>query len=509
MDRPGVSRGQLTTAPPIEPAAGSALPGRFAESLYVGLPLTACAAMGLFAERRRVSVLLAVSCAVLLWLALGHHLGARQMLDAVPVWSRFRYSEKLTAPLTLTLSAAAALGIDVIGRRRLPRAATWLLGLVMVGAAAALAVAVLAPEAMEALIDGNGEKRAFVRANLVRGLPHALIGAGAIFAMDRVKAPRLRTAAFALLTCCAPAAAIPTAAHFGVREVREIVPQLRLETTSPAPRLVHPYQQVLKPGAGLDRIDAIALAWRTHLYPASNVAFGVDSLKECGGFKPRRCENLQLTLGGGFLRAARRYAATHVLISPVFDAESEAAAAAAIDGGEFVQREEALGSFEVWAIPHRPWAFFAARATGVGRPEDAHARVEELIRRGADLEVVVEAPSAPATAPGKVLSTARGREEVRIDAEASGPALLVVNDAFWVGWRAWIDGAETPILAADLLVRAVAWPPGRHRLVMRYDPIEIRVGWWISAAGLTAVAALGLVAERERRRRRPLEVGPP
>jgi hypothetical protein len=31
---------------------------------------------------------------VLLWLALGHHLGARQALESVPIWNRFRYSEK-------------------------------------------------------------------------------------------------------------------------------------------------------------------------------------------------------------------------------------------------------------------------------------------------------------------------------------------------------------------------------------------------------------------------------
>jgi hypothetical protein len=115
-------------------------------------------------------------------------------------------------------------------------------------------------------------------------------------------------------------------------------------------------------------------------------------------------------------------------------------------------------------------------------------------------EVAVEAPEAPPTAPGRVLSVARGREAVAIEAEAAGPALLVVNDAWWPGWMAEVDGAPAPILPADGLVRAVPFPAGRHRLVMRYQPPEVGAGLAVSALGLALLVGLGAWEERARRR---------
>jgi uncharacterized membrane protein YfhO len=112
--------------------------------------------------------------------------------------------------------------------------------------------------------------------------------------------------------------------------------------------------------------------------------------------------------------------------------------------------------------------------------------------------VVVEAASPPPTAPGRVLSADRSPEIVRIDAEADGPALLVVNDAYWPGWRAWIDGEEIPILAADLLVRAVRWPAGRHTLVMRYAPAEVRDGLVCTAVGAALLLVLVIRALRRQ-----------
>jgi len=149
-------------------------------------------------------------------------------------------------------------------------------------------------------------------------------------------------------------------------------------------------------------------------------------------------------------------------------------------------------------VPHRPWAFFAARARAADTPARAHEVVEELVARGDDRTVVVEAEAAPDTAAGTVVAISRAPEELRIEAESPAGALLVVNDAFWPGWRARVDGEEVPVLAADLLVRAVRWPAGRHTLVMRYEPLEVRVGWILSGLGALAAAGLALHAARRR-----------
>jgi uncharacterized membrane protein YfhO len=97
-----------------------------------------------------------------------------------------------------------------------------------------------------------------------------------------------------------------------------------------------------------------------------------------------------------------------------------------------------------------------------------------------------------------VLSVARRAEESRVEAESDGPGLLVVNDAWWPGWRATIDGRPAELLPADVLVRAVRWPPGRHTLVMTYAPPEVAWGWAASAAGALVLA---LRVHRAARRR--------
>ena len=45
--------------------------------------------------------------------------------------------------------------------------------------------------------------------------------------------------------------------------------------------------------------------------------------------------------------------------------------------------------------------------------------------------------------------------DTTVSVHASGPALLVLNDAFAPGWVAEIDGRPATLLAADVLVRAV------------------------------------------------------
>jgi len=49
-------------------------------------------------------------------------------------------------------------------------------------------------------------------------------------------------------------------------------------------------------------------------------------------------------------------------------------------------------------------------------------------------------------------------------------------------------------------VRAVPFPPGRHRLVLRYRPPEVTAGWALSALGLALLAALAAHEARAWRR---------
>jgi hypothetical protein len=86
---------------------------------------------------------------------------------------------------------------------------------------------------------------------------------------------------------------------------------------------------------------------------------------------------------------------------------------------------------------------------------------------------------------------------VRIVTDADAPALLVLTDTWYPGWRAEVDGAPAPIWRADHAFRAVALPAGRHEVVMRFRPRSVAAGAAISGV---ALALIVVMLARDRRR---------
>ena len=75
-----------------------------------------------------------------------------------------------------------------------------------------------------------------------------------------------------------------------------------------------------------------------------------------------------------------------------------------------------------------------------------------------------------------------------------------MREAFATGWSATVDGAPAPLLAADVLFRAVPVAAGRHRVVLAYEAPGRAAGAWLSGVTWLAAALLGLRALRARRR---------
>ncbi|MGB8931559.1 MAG: hypothetical protein WCC48_09975, partial [Anaeromyxobacteraceae bacterium] len=498
---PGLFRGPLDILP--VGADSQTIDWGFAESVYLGAPLLVAAALGWISlrrtDRRRTALLLGGASLALLWLALGHHLGARQLLGWVPIWGRFRYTEKLLAPLSLCVAALAALGVDAFGAARLsPR---WRRALVATAAVAAAALLVLffAPRAAEDLLTRLlGSAGTFYRSTLSAGLPHLLLAALALLAVDLLRPDRARSLTLALLVTLAPAAAVYYGAHLGSPTLRAFSSPLRLATDSPAPRVFHPVDRMVAPGDPSGQIDATARIETLFLGKAIGVALRVDAFEPYGAFEPRRLTTLQKVAGRDLGFLLRRFGLTHVLTQPSpHSRDAGAVAGSVLDEARLVQREDA--GIEVWAVPHRPWAFFPTEALSAATPLEARKVLTALMARSRDEAVVVESKEPPPTAPGRVLGFERGTGTVRVEAGSDAPSLLVVQDAFWPGWRATVDGQPAEILAADILVRAVRWPAGRHTLVMTYDPPEVRLGLALSAVGALLLLTLAALALRRPR----------
>lgn len=85
-----------------------------------------------------------------------------------------------------------------------------------------------------------------------------------------------------------------------------------------------------------------------------------------------------------------------------------------------------------------------------------------------------------------------GPNRVSIAVNAPSSAILVLADQNYPGWRAYVDGAETPIHTANTLFRAIQVPAGQHRVEFRYESDVVRWGLWVSAVSF-AMVVLGIV----------------
>ena len=99
--------------------------------------------------------------------------------------------------------------------------------------------------------------------------------------------------------------------------------------------------------------------------------------------------------------------------------------------------------------------------------------------------------------PGAVGFLARGPLGMSLETEAPGPAMLVLSEISYPGWRARVDGAEATVWRVNYILRGVALAPGRHRVELFYRPPAVPRGAAISVA---AALSLGLMVWLDRRR---------
>jgi hypothetical protein len=108
--------------------------------------------------------------------------------------------------------------------------------------------------------------------------------------------------------------------------------------------------------------------------------------------------------------------------------------------------------------------------------------------------------SAPSPAGSAVITSYRP-ETVTVRATATRPALLVLNDNYYPGWGATVDGRATSVKEVDYTFRGVPLPPGTHTVTFHYRPLSWTIGWIISLVSLVALAVALIIGTRRRRAR--------
>lgn len=119
-------------------------------------------------------------------------------------------------------------------------------------------------------------------------------------------------------------------------------------------------------------------------------------------------------------------------------------------------------------------------------------------------QVVLERPpvSVPADPPpaadgGRIMAATWGSERIRLIAESSEPAVLVLLDRWYPGWRATVNGVEVPVLRANGVFRAVEIPGGKADVVFRFAPGSLWLGGMLSLFGLAGFTTLIVYSRRK------------
>jgi len=92
----------------------------------------------------------------------------------------------------------------------------------------------------------------------------------------------------------------------------------------------------------------------------------------------------------------------------------------------------------------------------------------------------------------------RGGSRYDIDADARTNSRIVISEAGWPGWRAFIDRSRVPIEQANRAFLSVRIPPGHHHIRVVYLPDAYVLGRAISI-GTLALLALGVGIRISRR----------
>ena len=117
-----------------------------------------------------------------------------------------------------------------------------------------------------------------------------------------------------------------------------------------------------------------------------------------------------------------------------------------------------------------------------------------LERRPPDLAV----PADPAADRATV--TDYEADNMTLETSTGARGLLVLSEAYYPAWKAYVDGEPAPLYVADHALRAVPVPAGEHSVELRYESWTLRAGLAVSLAAYLALAFLAISAARRRRR---------
>jgi len=470
---------------------------------FMGVIVTLLAVVAAL-ERGRVRLFAAILAAVSLLISFGSHTPVYAFLYRhLPLFNKFRVPVMIIILFQLALALGAAWGWSLLLRERAPTGGRRPAGRVLVGAAILLGIVLLVGVAGQ-----DAWREGYVRAAMERrpGFPRE----AALFAYTRYVADLGRACFLGLA-----AVGVAWLARAGRLSVSlatlGMLALMLIELWPVSGQVMAPVigdRQVATLETGRDDVvrfleeagppGSFRILPRDEFMSNRFAGFAVASVGGAHAAKPRLVQDL---LESGALD----HPAWLALLNVRFFVTGQPADS--IPGLPRVYQ----GSGTVFELP-----YWLPRATVLGEyrvVSPPRAILDSVAAPGHDPSRVTLLEKDPGLALGPVsgakATIRRYRlNDVTVDVETPGPALLRLADLWYPDWVATVDGRTAEILKADYLLRAVPVPAGRHVVEFRFASATMRLGLVTSGASLLGVLVL-LGAGWLRRRPRPMPPGTP
>ena len=161
-----------------------------------------------------------------------------------------------------------------------------------------------------------------------------------------------------------------------------------------------------------------------------------------------------------------------------------------------------------------PWAIAGQAPRFASREETLRV----LASAGFDPRTTVYLPEAArsviqATNPteAQILKSNFSAQKIELEAMAKSPALVVIAQAFYAPWAAYVDGQRVKLWEANAAFQALEIPAGTHQIKIIYDDVALKIGAVISLAGLAITILIWVRAKQAgiEHGQRPSSPSPP
>jgi hypothetical protein len=116
-------------------------------------------------------------------------------------------------------------------------------------------------------------------------------------------------------------------------------------------------------------------------------------------------------------------------------------------------------------------------------------RLDELHSEAVMFDPAPALPPCAAPADSVQLKEDHG-SRVSLSVRLRCPAMVIVSDTYYPGWRAYVDGAPAQIYSVNGAMRGILAPAGAHSVTMRYRPMTVYGGAALTFVGILGVALL-------------------